>query len=85
MYRLYHDFLFTGNPPSKDEKGRIRIDDWEMREDVQKEVAKLWQMVDSDNLKELTDIKGMREEFLRHHGFGMPGVDYDQDVRPDLF
>lgn len=85
MYRLYHDFLFTGNPPSSDEKDRIRIDDWEMREDVQKEVAKLWQMVDSDNLKELTDIKGMREEFLRHHGFGIPGVDYDQDVRPDIF
>jgi enoyl-[acyl-carrier protein] reductase/trans-2-enoyl-CoA reductase (NAD+) len=85
MYRLYHDFLFTDNPPGSDNKGRIRIDDWEMREDVQKEVAKLWQMVDSDNLKELTDIKGMREEFLRHHGFGMPGVDYDQDVRPDIF
>jgi len=85
MYRLYHDFLFTENQPISDEKGRIRIDDWEMREDVQKEVAKLWQLVDSNNLKELTDIKGMREEFLRHHGFGMPGVDYDQDVRPDIF
>jgi len=42
-------------------------------------------MVDSDNLKELTDIKGMREEFLWHHGLGMPGVDYDQDIRPDIF
>ncbi|UCD31271.1 MAG: hypothetical protein JSW04_10520 [Desulfobacterales bacterium] len=30
-------------------------------------------------------MKGLREEFLRHHGFGMPGVDYSQDVEPDIF
>jgi len=63
----------------------MRISDWKMREDVQNEVAKLWQMVDSDNLKELTDIKGMREVFLRYHGFGMPCVDYNQDVRLAIF
>jgi len=56
-----------------------------MLEDVQKEVAKLWHMVDSDNLKELTDIKGVRGEFLQHHGYEMPGIDNDQDVRPDIF
>jgi enoyl-[acyl-carrier protein] reductase/trans-2-enoyl-CoA reductase (NAD+) len=85
MHRLYRDFLFTGDPPAMDAKGRIRIDDWEMREDVQKEVARLWQMADTDNLKKLADIKGLREEFLRHHGFGMPGVDYSQDVPPNIF
>jgi enoyl-[acyl-carrier protein] reductase/trans-2-enoyl-CoA reductase (NAD+) len=85
MHRLYRDFLFTGGPPAVDAKGRIRIDDWEMREDVQKEVARLWQLADTENLKELADIKGLREEFLRHHGFGMPGVDYEKDVPPDIF
>jgi enoyl-[acyl-carrier protein] reductase/trans-2-enoyl-CoA reductase (NAD+) len=85
MYRLYHDFLFSGNPPKVDTKGRIRIDDWEMRPDVQREVAALWKEVDQENIEELTDIRGLREEFLRHHGFGMSEVDYSQDVRPDIF
>ena len=84
MYRLYHDFLFSGNSPTVDAKGRIRIDDWEMRSDVQREVAALWNEIDQENIEELTDIRGLREEFLRHHGFGMPGVDYSQDVRPDI-
>ena len=85
MYRLYHDFLFSGNSPKVDAKGRIRIDDWEMRPDVQREVAALWNEINQQNIEELTDIRGLREEFLRHHGFGMPGVDYSQDVRPDIF
>jgi len=85
MYRLYHDFLFTGNYPKMDAKNRIRMDDLEMREDVQKEVEALWHRVDQDNVRELSDIDGLREEFLRHHGFGMPNVDYSQDVRPDIF
>jgi len=38
-----------------------------------------------DNIEDLGDIKGLREEFLRHHGFGMPGVDYNQDVELDIF
>lgn len=85
MYRLYRDFLFTGEPAVVDAKGRIRMDDWEMREDVQKEVARLWELADTKNLKDLADIKGLREEFLRHHGFGMPDVDYSRDVPPELF
>jgi enoyl-[acyl-carrier protein] reductase/trans-2-enoyl-CoA reductase (NAD+) len=85
MYRLYHEFLFTGGPPPVDHKGRIRLDDWEMREDVQKEVAGLWGEVTTDNIRDLADMDGLRDEFLRHHGFGMPGVDYTQDVEPDIF
>jgi enoyl-[acyl-carrier protein] reductase / trans-2-enoyl-CoA reductase (NAD+) len=85
MYRLYHDFLFSGHPPTVDDRGRIRIDDWEMRPDVQRQVAALWQKIDQENIEELADIRGLKEEFLRHHGFGMPGIDYSQDVRPDIF
>jgi len=85
MYRLYHDFLFGPNPAQQDAKGRIRLDDWEMRPDVQDEVRTLWQKVDQDNIDRVADIRGLREEFLRHHGFGMSGVDYSQDVRPDIF
>jgi enoyl-[acyl-carrier protein] reductase / trans-2-enoyl-CoA reductase (NAD+) len=85
IYRLYHNFLFSGNPPPLDIKGRIRLDDWEMRADVQNEVQALWNHVDQGNVTTLADIEGLREEFLRHHGFGMPEIDYTRDVRPDVF
>ncbi len=83
MYRLYHDFLFTGDPPQMDTEGRIHLDDREMRPDVQREVAALWNRLDRDNIQVLADLKGMREEFLRHHGFGMPGIDYSREIQPD--
>jgi enoyl-[acyl-carrier protein] reductase/trans-2-enoyl-CoA reductase (NAD+) len=88
IYRLYHDVLFTGKDPKLDSKGRIRMDDWEMRKDVQQTVSELWEIVESqklDNIENLGDMKGLREEYLRHHGFGMPGVDYSQDVTPNIF
>jgi len=85
VHRLYNDFLFGTGVLKLDTQGRIRLDDWEMRPDVQNEVRKLWQQADQDNINELADIKGLREEFLRHHGFGMPGVDYSLDVQPDMF
>jgi enoyl-[acyl-carrier protein] reductase / trans-2-enoyl-CoA reductase (NAD+) len=88
MYRLYHDVLFTGKDPKIDSKGRIRMDDREMRKDVQQTVSELWEIVESKNLddiEDLGDMKGLLEEYLRHHGFGMPGVNYSRDVEPDIF
>jgi len=88
MYRLYHEVLFTGKDPKIDSKGRIRMDDWEMRKDVQQTVSALMEIVETqnlDNIEALGDMKGMREEYLRHHGFGMPEVDYGQDVVPNIF
>lgn len=85
IYRLYHHFLFTDGPAPVDHKGRIRLDDWEMSQDVQKKVAELWAQVTTENLSQLADIDGLRQEFLRHHGFGMPGVEYGLDVEPDIF
>lgn len=64
------------------------MDDWEMRKDVQRAVSDLWEIVETkrlDNIEGLGDIKGKREEYLRHHGFSIPGVDYNQDVEPDIF
>ena len=85
MYRLYGDHLFSGKTLRTDYKGRIRLDDWEMREDVQEEVSRLWGMVTTENLSSLSDLDGFREEFLRHHGFAMPGVDYGKEIRPHIF
>jgi enoyl-[acyl-carrier protein] reductase/trans-2-enoyl-CoA reductase (NAD+) len=80
MYRLFRDYLYAPVPKPKDSEGRIRLDDLEMREDVQREVAALWNRVNSQNIESLSDINGFREEFLRHHGFGMKGVYYGEDV-----
>ncbi len=82
VQRLFAERLYNGAQPQKDEGGRIRIDDWEMREDVQNEVAELWPKVTTENLGELSDIEGYRQEFLKLFGFGLPGVDYEADVDP---
>ena len=80
MIRLFRDRLLSGGGVPTDEEGRIRIDDWEMREDVQQEVSRLWDEVEEENLGDLADLEGYREDFLRIHGFGVPGVDYTQDL-----
>ena len=82
MVRLYRDYLFAAEPKPLDPDGRIRLDDWEMREDVQREVADLWRQTIATPAREVTEIEEFRSEFLRHHGFEMPGVDYDLDVDP---
>ncbi|MFB4326083.1 trans-2-enoyl-CoA reductase family protein [Priestia sp. BR_2] len=82
IYRLFSDRLYNGQETPVDEKGRIRIDDWELREDVQAEVAELWSKVTSENIEELTDLAGYRREFFQLFGFETDGVDYDADVNP---
>src|SRR5436190_7135535 len=72
IYRLFAERL-AGNP-QPDEEGRIRIDDWEMRDDVQAEVAALWAQVTTENLPSVSDIVGYRSEFLRLFGFGMKSI-----------
>ena len=79
MARLFTDKLFVETPIT-DEKGQIRLDDWEMREDVQKEVMDIWEQVNSDNVRELADVEGYREDFYHLFGFQFDNVDYTQDV-----
>ncbi len=83
-YRLFKDRLYAGGEPQVDEAGRIRIDDWELREDVQAEVVNIWDQVTSDNIYDLTDLEGYRKEFFQLFGFETEGVDYDADVNPDV-
>ena len=82
MDRLYREVLFSGKGFPLDSEGRIRLDDWEMRPDVQRTVAENWGKVCSENVAQYADVQGFREEFLRHHGFGMPGIDYSKPVDP---
>ncbi len=79
--RLYKE---DGSAAETDEKNRLRLDDWELREDIQKHCSDLWPQITSENLKELTDYELYKEEFLKLFGFGVEGVDYDADVSPEV-
>lgn len=81
MQRLFADRLYTENGDvALDSEGRIRIDDWEMAEDVQAEVAKYWDKVTTETLAEISDIDGYRKEFFNLFGFELEGVDYEKDT-----
>jgi enoyl-[acyl-carrier protein] reductase / trans-2-enoyl-CoA reductase (NAD+) len=80
IQRLYQQRLFTGNAVPTDEQGRIRIDDWEMRSDVQERIAKLWIESTTESLVELGDLAGYKQDFLNLFGFGFEGVDYLADA-----
>jgi enoyl-[acyl-carrier protein] reductase/trans-2-enoyl-CoA reductase (NAD+) len=76
IQRLFQDRLYTENAIPLDEKGRIRIDDWEMRADVQGKIAQLWLQATTDTLPEIGDLQGYKQDFLNLFGFGFEGVDY---------
>lgn len=82
--RLFRDQMYGGNGLTFDDAGRVRIDDWEMRPEIQAEVAAIWPQVTTENLPELTDIAGYRTEFMKLFGFGLPGIDYDADIDPHV-
>lgn len=83
MQRLFSDRLYNsdGKIPL-DELDLIRMDDWEMEDKIQDAVTKVWPLVSTENLEELTDFEGYQTEFLRLFGFGINGVDYEAEVEP---
>lgn len=80
IQRLFQERLYTDGEVPVDESGRIRIDDWEMREDVQSQIATLWQESTSENLSEIGDLAGYKSDFLNLFGFDVKGVDYQADA-----
>lgn len=84
MARLF-DRLYTADKNiAVDNHGLIRIDDWEMRSDVQTAVSTLWPTITSENILNLTDLTGYRHEFHKLFGFDVAGVNYDQEVDPNV-
>jgi len=81
--RLYRTQLFA-EQPQLDEAGRYRLDDWELRDDVQQACRDIMPNVTDDNLFELTDYRVYKDEFLKLFGFGIAGVDYEADVDPQV-
>lgn len=82
MARLFVDHLYADAPPATDEVERIRIDDWEMRPDVQSEVSRLWDRVNGRNVEEVADLRGYREDFFKLFGFGRDSAHEQADVDP---
>lgn len=84
IQRLFKERLFTGKEIPTDEKGRIRIDDWEMREDVQNRVAEIWLQVSTEALPDIGDLPGYKSDFLNLFGFGFPDINYLEDVNENI-
>jgi len=84
IYRLFSECLYNRREIPVDKEGRIRIDNIEMREDIQAEVIKRWSKINNENIKELADIQGLHSEFLKMFGFGLSQVDYETDVETNL-
>ena len=80
IYRLFSERL--SSDPQLDSEGRIRIDDWEMRDDIQQSVAEDWEKINTDNLSEISDFEGYQSDFLKLFGFGIPGINYDAETDP---
>jgi enoyl-[acyl-carrier protein] reductase / trans-2-enoyl-CoA reductase (NAD+) len=78
---LFRESLY-GNAPRFDEDGRLRTDYLELRPEVQAKVEQLWAGINDDNLLEVSDMQGYKDEFLKLFGFGFEGVDYDAEVNP---
>jgi enoyl-[acyl-carrier protein] reductase / trans-2-enoyl-CoA reductase (NAD+) len=67
-----------------DEQGRIRLDRWELADDVQAAVEARWRSATPETIAEVADVDWFRAQFRGLYGFDIPGVDYDQPVDPDL-
>ena len=82
MFRLFSDRLYGLDGVPVDAEGRIRLDDWEMREDVQAEVDRRWKLQREGEPMVGGDLEGFKTEYDHIHGFGYENVDYDADVDP---
>lgn len=80
MYRMVHDRLYNQTGVPTDDEGRIRMDDYEMSDDVQSEMNVIWEKIRNGEGKEYIDIDRYWKDFYEIFGFGIEGVDYDADV-----
>lgn len=79
MYRLMNEKLF-GKSVVTDDENRIRLDDLEMQDEIQTEVKKLWEEINSGNLDTHADLDGYYRDFYRLFGFEADGIDYEADT-----
>jgi enoyl-[acyl-carrier protein] reductase/trans-2-enoyl-CoA reductase (NAD+) len=80
--RMFRSQLYQQGGPELDESRRIRMDDWELRNEVQDTIKQVWPKVTSENIFELTDYQGYKDEFMKLFGFGIETIDYEAEVDP---
>jgi enoyl-[acyl-carrier protein] reductase/trans-2-enoyl-CoA reductase (NAD+) len=76
--RLFRTEMYNGSALDFDDEGRVRMDDWEMRPEIQQAVKQIWPKVTNETIDELTDFDGYQQNFIKLFGFGLPGVEYDK-------
>lgn len=84
IHRLFAEQMFNESSLDFDDAGLVRIDDLEMRPDVQEEVKRIWREITTENLAEFADLDGYRQDFLKLFGFGLPGIDYEAETDPNV-
>jgi enoyl-[acyl-carrier protein] reductase/trans-2-enoyl-CoA reductase (NAD+) len=82
--RLFREHLYAAQPKSRDSEGYIRIDDLEMNAKLQADIEALWPTITTENITALTDVAGYCDDFYRLFGFNMEGVDYNQEIDPNV-
>ncbi len=82
IYRLFAG-LYTAQVLTFDDKGFTRLDNWELQDDVQAQVKQVWQQINSDNILDIADLTGYRNEFYRLFGFAVEKIDYKAEINPE--
>ena len=72
MSRLFANQLYGDQGVRVDSQGRWRLDERELRPDVQQEVLALLAVLSADNFRELGDFSGLQRDFLQLNGFAWP-------------
>ncbi|MGF1786568.1 trans-2-enoyl-CoA reductase family protein [Photobacterium swingsii] len=82
IHRMFTQRLYKadGTAAEVDAENRLRLDDWELREDIQKHCRDLWSTVTNENLFDVADYQEYKDEFLKLFGFGIESIDYEADV-----
>ncbi|WP_028116295.1 enoyl-ACP reductase FabV [Ferrimonas senticii] len=84
IWRMLSTRLYHGGEIPTDADNRLRLDDWELRDDIQDHCKALWPQLTNENLAQETDYLQYKQEFMSLFGFGLDGVDYDADVNPEV-
>lgn len=79
IYRMFSQ-IYGSEELNLDNEGRIRLDNFEMEEDIQEKIKDIWPLINSETVFELTDVEGFRDEFFKLFGFGFANIDYKKDV-----
>lgn len=79
IYRLFVDEMY-GERKNLDSDKRLRVDDYELADDVQSIINGCWDKVETSNFSDYANPNSYSDAFLNLFGFGIDGVDYDADV-----